>query len=320
MKPGASCLRGSCCEECKLLTEGTVCRAAVSDCDLDEYCSGTSETCPPDVFKQNGMPCGLDSTCYSGVCLDIRRHCQTFFGKGKRALLGGRAKWRCSWWGWRGSAKPAPFSCYKEVNLQGDRTGNCGQDRSGYRKCQEKDASCGRLQCTNVHKIPRIPPGFSILQTPVEEGLCWSIISPQRDDGSDDGAAKEGSSCGPRKVCNSKTNCHCSYGWAPPHCSGRGFGGSVDSGPAPERVSNGVASSGPHGDAEEVPTHVPGLEDRASPVASSISDGLEKHGPASQTADRRVGKEATQNGLRFLCGGQPGLESTAGRRQKLTTD
>ncbi|KAK9402671.1 disintegrin and metalloproteinase domain-containing protein 29-like [Crotalus adamanteus] len=258
MKPGASCLQGSCCEECKLLTEGTVCRAAVSDCDLDEYCSGTLETCPPDVFKQNGMPCGLDSTCYSGVCLDTRRHCQTFFGKGKRVLHSGGAKWRCS-------------CCYKEVNLQGDRTGNCGQDRSGYKKCREKDASCGRLQCTNVHKIPRIPPGFSILQTPVEEGLCWSIISPQRDDGNDDGAAKEGSSCGPRKVrggriricinrsceemkvlnydcdvskcnnqgvCNSKTNCHCSYGWAPPHCSGRGFGGSVDSGPAPERVKS----------------------------------------------------------------------------------
>ncbi|KAM3837825.1 disintegrin and metalloproteinase domain-containing protein 9-like [Vipera latastei] len=271
LKPGANCLQGSCCEECKLLKEGTVCREAASDCDLDEYCSGTSETCPPNVFKQNGMPCGTDSTCYAGACLDIRRHCQTFFGKGKRALLQSGTKWRYSWWGWRGgrvpdpqAAKPAPLSCYMEVNLQGDRTGNCGQDKSGYRKCQEKDVSCGRLQCTNVHKIPRIPPGFSILQTPVDEELCWSIISPQQDEGNDDGAARDGSSCGPSKicvnrscvemkvvnydcdfskcnnqgVCNSKTNCHCSYGWAPPHCSGRGFGGSVDSGPAPERVKS----------------------------------------------------------------------------------
>ncbi|KAG8137133.1 hypothetical protein E2320_005675 [Naja naja] len=117
----------------ELLKVGTVCREAVSDCDLDEYCSGTTESCPPDVFKQNGMPCGIDSTCYLGACLDIHRHCQKFFGKGKE----GKAKRICSWWG-GGSAKPAPLSCYKEVNFQGDRTGNCGQDKSGYKKCPEK--------------------------------------------------------------------------------------------------------------------------------------------------------------------------------------
>ncbi|XP_070800315.1 disintegrin and metalloproteinase domain-containing protein 9-like [Pituophis catenifer annectens] len=241
--PGANCLQGPCCQDCKLLKEGTVCREAVSDCDLDEYCLGTSESCPPDVFKQNGMPCGIDSTCYSGACLDIHRHCQTFFGK---------------------AAKPAPLSCYKEVNLQGDRTGNCGTDKSGYKKCPEKDVSCGRLQCTNVHKVPRIPLGFSILQTPIDDVLCWSVISHQQGHGKDDGTAKDGTSCGPSKVCinrscvdktvlnydcdfskcnnqgvcNSKKNCHCSYGWAPPHCSGRGFGGSIDSGPAPERVKS----------------------------------------------------------------------------------
>ncbi|XP_026547809.1 disintegrin and metalloproteinase domain-containing protein 21-like, partial [Notechis scutatus] len=240
LTPGANCVRGPCCQDCKLLKVGTVCREAVSDCDLDEYCSGATESCPPDVFKQNGMPCGIKSTCYSGDCLDIHRHCQAFFGK---------------------AAKPAPLSCYKEVNFQGDRTGNCGQDKSGYKKCPEKDVFCGRLQCTNVHKVPRIPPGFSILQTPIEDVLCWSVISHLQDEGKDDGIARDGSSCGASKicinrscvnktvlnydcdfskcnnqgVCNSKKNCHCSYGWAPPHCSVRGFGGSIDSGPAPQR-------------------------------------------------------------------------------------
>ncbi|ETE56188.1 hypothetical protein L345_18101, partial [Ophiophagus hannah] len=76
-----------------------VCREAVSDCDLDEYCSGTTESCPPDVFKQNGMPCGIDSTCFSGACLDIHRHCHMFFGKGKEGLLQGKVKRRCSQWG-----------------------------------------------------------------------------------------------------------------------------------------------------------------------------------------------------------------------------
>ncbi|XP_026580669.1 disintegrin and metalloproteinase domain-containing protein 9-like, partial [Pseudonaja textilis] len=240
LTPGANCVRGPCCQDCKLLKVGTVCREAASDCDLEEYCSGGTESCPPDVFKQNGMPCGIKSTCYSGACLDIHRHCQTFFGK---------------------AAKPAPLSCYKEVNFQGDRTGNCGQDEYGYKKCPEKDVSCGRLQCTNVHKVPRIPPGFSILQTPVEDVLCWSVMSHLQDEGKDDGIAKDGSSCSASKicinrscvdktvlnydcdfskcnnqgVCNSKKNCHCSYGWAPPHCSVRGFGGSIDSGPAPQR-------------------------------------------------------------------------------------
>ncbi|XP_025029580.1 disintegrin and metalloproteinase domain-containing protein 21-like [Python bivittatus] len=243
LKPGASCFQGLCCQGCKFLKEGTACREATSDCDLTEYCLGNADDCPPNVFKQNGMPCGTSSSCYSGACLDIHQHCRTFFGQ---------------------AAKPAPLSCYKEVNVLGDRTGNCGQDKSGYKKCPEKDAFCGRLQCTNVHKVPRLPRGYSILQTPINDVLCWSIVFHKQDNAHDDGTAKDGASCGPNKicinrscvdmtilnydcdfskcnnqgVCNSKRNCHCSYGWAPPHCSGRGFGGSIDSGPPPERTKS----------------------------------------------------------------------------------
>ena len=32
-------------------------------------------------------------------------------------------------------------------------------------------------------------------------------------------------------MCNNKGNCHCDVGYAPPHCSEPGHGGSVDSGP-----------------------------------------------------------------------------------------
>lgn len=34
------------------------------------------------------------------------------------------------------------------------------------------------------------------------------------------------------QVCNSKNHCHCDPQWSPPLCNTRGYGGSIDSGPA----------------------------------------------------------------------------------------
>ena len=36
----------------------TVCRPAVSECDLAEYCNGVNNLCPVDVFLQEGTDCG----------------------------------------------------------------------------------------------------------------------------------------------------------------------------------------------------------------------------------------------------------------------
>lgn len=53
---------------------GSVCRAAVSDCDLAETCTG-STVCPADQSKANGTPCTDDGnacttdSCQAGVCL-----------------------------------------------------------------------------------------------------------------------------------------------------------------------------------------------------------------------------------------------------------
>ncbi|CAJ1335635.1 unnamed protein product, partial [Effrenium voratum] len=64
-----------CCDSstCSLKAAGTVCRAAVSGCDVAESCSGTSALCPPDEGKKWGTACtaadGAASTCYGKQCL-----------------------------------------------------------------------------------------------------------------------------------------------------------------------------------------------------------------------------------------------------------
>ncbi|XP_042315952.1 disintegrin and metalloproteinase domain-containing protein 9-like isoform X2 [Sceloporus undulatus] len=235
-KPDIDCLYGSCCEKCKFSEEGTVCREAMSECDLPEYCNGTSAECPPDLYKQDGMPCSDGNSCFLGDCLNLHKHCIALFGK---------------------DAQQAPLSCFKELNMRGDQSGNCGGDGETYIKCNEEDVLCGRLQCIHIKRIPKMSTGQGVIQTPVEDTLCWGTEFHLGRDSYDLGAVKDGTTCGADKiclnrscvdlavldyncdfskcnnhgVCNNNGNCHCTYGWAPPFCAGKGYGGSIDSGP-----------------------------------------------------------------------------------------
>src|SRR5439155_14044160 len=48
---------------------GTVCRAAVNECDLAETCTGSSTSCPPDLVKAAGTACTDDgNACTSDMC------------------------------------------------------------------------------------------------------------------------------------------------------------------------------------------------------------------------------------------------------------
>ncbi|CAE7737693.1 ADAM33 [Symbiodinium pilosum] len=75
MKAGSACAgTDACCDPatCALRPAGTVCRAALGECDLAEVCSGSSAICPPDVGKPWGSACtsnSVPSTCYANVCL-----------------------------------------------------------------------------------------------------------------------------------------------------------------------------------------------------------------------------------------------------------
>ncbi|KAI7827953.1 Metallo-peptidase family M12-domain-containing protein [Gamsiella multidivaricata] len=83
LKNGAVCddLNDDCCQNCKLRPAGQVCRKAISNCDIQEVCSGTNATCPPDERVADQTPCegtgnqtGL--ACANGVCTSRDLQCQ----------------------------------------------------------------------------------------------------------------------------------------------------------------------------------------------------------------------------------------------------
>ncbi|XP_029459939.1 disintegrin and metalloproteinase domain-containing protein 9-like [Rhinatrema bivittatum] len=238
LRPGAQCTTGMCCKRCKFLHKGIPCRIPVSECDLAEYCNGTSAMCPPNTYTQDGTPCnnGL-SVCYKNMCYDSNRHCRQMFGRG---------------------AKGALLDCFTAVNTVGDRYGNCGVLDDKMKKCENDSVKCGRAHCVNVKNINPNDRYTFILQTPIGNSWCWSLDNKLNMNDFDPGKIPDGAKCGTGKiclsgkcvpesnlkydcdvqkkcsghgVCNTNKNCHCNNGWAPPDCVQKGYGGSIDSGP-----------------------------------------------------------------------------------------
>ncbi|XP_041855095.1 disintegrin and metalloproteinase domain-containing protein 9 isoform X2 [Melanotaenia boesemani] len=238
LKSGAQCAYGECCYNCQYLPGGTECRASKDECDLPEFCNGSSSLCQSDVFIQNGQPCRNQlAYCYNGKCQLHDGQCRAIFGS---------------------KAKAAPEICFKEVNSKGDRFGNCGYTTYGYKKCESRNALCGKLQCSNVQTVTVFGIEPSIISTPIGGAKCYGVDFMLGTDVPDPGMVNEGTKCGDNKVCinfecrsadvlgydcdvekkcyghgvcNSNKNCHCEDGWAPPFCQSSGYGGSVDSGP-----------------------------------------------------------------------------------------
>ncbi|XP_040900593.1 disintegrin and metalloproteinase domain-containing protein 15 isoform X3 [Toxotes jaculatrix] len=242
--PGAQCSSdGICCQDCKLRAAGSVCREPLGECDLPEFCTGSSPHCPPNVFLQNGEPCEDGASyCYGGVCASMHTQCQMLWGP---------------------NATSAPAVCFSSVNKQGNKYGNCGQLTNGsYVPCGNSDVHCGRIQCQGGRERPLLGTNAEILTTTVRfnhsDLVCRGTFFHLGDDVSDPSTVAQGTACGPGKaclnqkcqdvsvfgvdechrkcsghgVCNSNKNCHCDVGWAPPDCRYSGHGGSVDSGPA----------------------------------------------------------------------------------------
>ncbi|XP_075860013.1 disintegrin and metalloproteinase domain-containing protein 20 [Microcebus murinus] len=238
LSPGAACAFGMCCKNCKFMPSGTLCRQQVSECDLPEWCNGTSHQCPDDMYVQDGFSCGVNTYCYKKSCSNHDIQCKEIFGK---------------------DALSASQSCYEEINTRGNRFGHCGIAGTIYVRCLTADIMCGRVQCENVREIPKLIDHTTVHQFHFNDTTCWGTDYHLGMSIPDVGQVKDGTPCGPEKicinrkcasmvrlsptckpetcnmrgVCNNKQHCHCDRGWAPPFCKDQGFGGSNDSGPPP---------------------------------------------------------------------------------------
>lgn len=65
-------------------TKGEVCRESTDECDLPEYCNGSSGACQEDLYVINGHRCANEEwICMNGRCLSGKAQCQETFGTGK---------------------------------------------------------------------------------------------------------------------------------------------------------------------------------------------------------------------------------------------
>ncbi|CAG8501757.1 3164_t:CDS:10 [Acaulospora morrowiae] len=78
-KNGAVCddLNDMCCTNCSYKPANTICRPSSSECDIVEYCNGTSGVCPSDAHVADGTSCGNSSglACANGQCTSRDLQC-----------------------------------------------------------------------------------------------------------------------------------------------------------------------------------------------------------------------------------------------------
>uniref|UniRef100_A0A8C8VLB2 Uncharacterized protein n=1 Tax=Pelusios castaneus TaxID=367368 RepID=A0A8C8VLB2_9SAUR len=118
------CVSGTCCWRCRFLRNGTLCRSTSEDeCDLIEYCNGTSAHCTPDFWVMDGHPCNHNTAyCYKGVCQTADKQCKKLFGKGKAASR----SWDSQPYRASSSGTSHPVSCPRVSQLPLART-SCQQ-------------------------------------------------------------------------------------------------------------------------------------------------------------------------------------------------
>ncbi|XP_009326583.1 PREDICTED: disintegrin and metalloproteinase domain-containing protein 32-like [Pygoscelis adeliae] len=182
MRRGAQCLSGPCCRKCQFVKRGTLCRSSSEDeCELKEYCNGTSGECTPDLWVMDGHPCSRNTAfCYQGVCQTADKQCQKVFGQG---------------------ARNGPLACYEEINGQRDRMGHCGSNRRGYQHCAWKDLRCGKLVCEYLGSKPFTKEKAAVIYARVQNTLCVTLDYMKPPTERDPMLVNDGTVCDDHKIC-----------------------------------------------------------------------------------------------------------------------
>uniref|UniRef100_H3DGJ5 ADAM metallopeptidase domain 8a n=1 Tax=Tetraodon nigroviridis TaxID=99883 RepID=H3DGJ5_TETNG len=215
---GAQCAAGECCHRCQLKATGSVCRPKSGDCDLEEYCTGFSASCPRDAFTSNGLACNRGAGyCYNGQCPSHQQHCRRLWGP---------------------EAKMAVEACYLQH-------GNCRKTLFN-QKCSRRDQFCGKLLCSDGWEFPvtskkflyplgngkqcneagmnsedNYPPDLAMVPTGTKCGpnmVCYNQRCQDMKSVKPYATSDCSSKCNNRGVCNHENKCHCDPGWAPPYC------------------------------------------------------------------------------------------------------
>ncbi|XP_041803469.1 disintegrin and metalloproteinase domain-containing protein 8a [Chelmon rostratus] len=218
LNAGAQCAEGECCHNCQLKPTGIVCRPKTGDCDLAEYCTGLSASCPTDAYTQNGLPCNRGKGyCYNGQCPSRQEHCRRLWGP---------------------DAEVAADACFSQH-------GNCRKTLFSQR-CSSRDQSCGTLFCSGGWEFP-VTSRKSFYKVRNGDICNEATMNPEDNYPADLGMVPTGTKCGNNMVCynqrcqdlknikvygtnscsakcnnhgvcNHENKCHCNPGWAPPFC------------------------------------------------------------------------------------------------------
>ncbi|KAI6654174.1 Coadhesin [Oopsacas minuta] len=195
-KSGIECHSGECCDRttCQYRSAVNICREGVDECDYNEYCTGTSENCPYDVYKTNKTSCNNNENyCFNGRCQNSDTLCQYLYGE---------------------DAMDGSSDCY-DYNRGGNLYGNCGETGplggKIYSPCDREDVRCGVLQCINADDLLHIPEYSYVsnrwIRITTEEFttiVCRSVYAINRITDDIVGYANDGTICGNEKVCQQK--------------------------------------------------------------------------------------------------------------------